>query len=186
MIEGDKYPTISVLSPIIVKKMLIEGILNRFKYIWDDKDLLLTSFLDPKTKQMKPFSERLQNRILEHAKMIVSATQVPNVPNSHTEINVTPSQPNAESISIESILGSTNYNNIENFDEVEQWKIEETLCWKGNTSNYFLNHKRYKKIPSLYRIHCCNQAASTSVERLWSSAGGIITRRRSRMSPVEK
>jgi len=32
-------------------------------------------------------------------------------------------------------------------------------------------------------MYCCCPAASTSVERLWSAAGHLVTRRRSRMSP---
>jgi len=47
-------------------------------------------------------------------------------------------------------------------DEIDQWKNEST---------------------KLYRIHCCYPAASTSIERLWSDAGNMMTRKRCNMDP---
>jgi len=53
MMEGDKYPTISVLGPIVY--WIYDSLRN------SNIPLHTPSFLDPRTKQMKPFSETVTN-----------------------------------------------------------------------------------------------------------------------------
>jgi len=80
MIEGEKHPTISILGPIIywifislqsitipfhvpvqeMKKTLLDGIVNRFEYIWKDYNLLISSFLDPEINNLSNLNQQEQ------------------------------------------------------------------------------------------------------------------------------
>jgi len=80
LIEGEKYVTICKSNeplhvPVLqVKKELLKQLLERFNFLWDNSDILVTSFFDPKTKKMQVYSERLRNKILGFAKDIIDKT----------------------------------------------------------------------------------------------------------------
>jgi len=64
LIEGEKYVTICKSNeplhvPVLqVKKELLKQLLERFNFLWDNSDILVSSFFDPKTKKMHVYSER--------------------------------------------------------------------------------------------------------------------------------
>jgi hypothetical protein len=66
-------------------------------------------------------------------------------------------------------------------DELDRYLLAPPCQTTEHQSKWF-TQMSFSKIFQLYRIYCSPPGSAVSIERLWSLAGHLITRRRSRMS----
>lgn len=68
-------------------------------------------------------------------------------------------------------------------DELDDYLRAEGCPKETPVSQWFVINPKFPRIFKLYRKWCCSPGASTSVERLWSSASHLDGRLRARLSP---
>ena len=92
--------------------------------------------------------------------------------------NVTPIQPTA----LDTLLGN---DSEENIDEFTRYLLEPQINHNLDPNNWWLEYeKQYPRVALLAKQILSIPASSASSERVFSTAGNIITSKRSRLDPM--
>jgi len=69
-------------------------------------------------------------------------------------------------------------------NEIEQYRLEPAVPYRTNPLSYWRERKHlYPNIAMLARLYLAIPATSAASERVFSSAGNIITKKRSSLAP---
>ena len=192
-LQYEKKPTISLILPLMkhlqksldvltpdsmgsedgvrVVRALKESFQTRFHRAIEKSrnNILISTFFDPRTKNLAS-----RNTISVCRQLF--AALAPETIEQHTTRQVQ----RREAHPLEIILGGFEEEEEEVEDEFERYLQAKKLSPRGSPREFFDNHN-FPTIMLLYRRYCCTPGAATSIERVWSEAGHLKTKRRNRL-----
>jgi hypothetical protein len=197
--ESNQKPTLSLTVPIVhwlhgelmglpsnfshvsteLIEKLLDGIETRFlKVINNTPDYWTSLFFDPRTKDFLKGRENQEGQyqsLIERAKNLVGSLMTPS---SSIPIVAVEHQPSF----LDQIL-QTRIPSVEEESKFDLYLRAPSCQTTENIKDWFVKHN-VLEIFLLHRRYCCVPGAATRVERLWSEAGYLISRRRCRLLPT--
>jgi hypothetical protein len=198
--ESNQKPTLSLTVPIVhwlhgqlmalpsgfshiateLIESLLDGIENRFlKVVNNSKDYWTSLFFDPRTKDFlkgRPNEDGQYSSLIDRAKILVDEL-------TSNSALLTPSIPDEHEPSFLDLVLQTATSSIEEESTFELYLRAPPCQTTENIKDWFQKHK-VMAIFLLHRQYCCVPGAATRVERLWSEAGYLISRRRCSLLPT--
>lgn len=165
---------------------MLEGVQKRFEYVYENKLFALATFFDPTTKDDLPasfLSESYQDNILNQVNLILHTINL----YSNIIFNDANS-PKVDSFFVSQDHAPSPTKKPKIFSRVSATK-PATRYFSSNGLNFDTTAPTIvgylSAFPSFFRVcyvtFCGVVAASVDVERLWSSAGNIMSEKRNRL-----
>lgn len=206
MLSVEKSPSLSLVQPVLcalrkkslviqetdakivedVKIAISEKLLQYFNSTELDQLLSAVSFLDPRFKSLKFLSS--SERLNAHARLKTMASEITSTPEP---FEVSPSKRFKDDKGLLDFSDSSDSNGCTSSltrtaveKEIDTYKIEEQLQHGDDPLQWWhKNQHRFVTLAQLARKWLCVQATSVPAERLFSSAGEIVSKKRSSLKP---
>jgi hypothetical protein len=189
LFEGEKYPTLSLTVPVVlhIQGMFqqmrpndsVTSVWNKMKQGFFDRTqaMINTSegpwigvFFDPKTRDSMKGNQCYP--VIYNTCFQIYQFHFP----------PSPTYPEVEEGRKVSLLEKVLQTQVDSQDEFQRY-LSSPCCLPDEPQDMWFKKMAFHQIFYLFRKYCSPPGSAASIERLWSTAGNMVSRRRTRLSP---